>query len=275
MMDQEAIAVREEASEPLARRVIRHLLRTMGVAALVATAFTAWTPASLNPGDLVGQLLAAVEREEPLVTQPSDQATLPIDYSSLLIGVVAGHAGPNRTTGLPDPGAVCPDGLTELEVNMAIAEEVVSMLQQTGFRADLLEEYDSRLHGYRAVAIVSIHADACLPINESATGFKVAAALDTQVPDRAQRLVTCLVDRYARATDMSFHPTSITRDMTQYHTFYEVDSETPAAIIEAGFLFLDRDFLTGNPEIVARGIVDGLMCYVNNEPADASVGQRK
>jgi N-acetylmuramoyl-L-alanine amidase len=148
------------------------------------------------------------------------------------------------------------------------------MLQQTGFRADLLEEYDSRLHGYRAVAIVSIHADACLPINDQATGFKVAAALDTQVPDRAQRLVTCLVDRYARATDMNFHPTSITRDMTQYHTFYEVDSETPAAIIEAGFLFLDRDFLTGNPEIVARGIVDGLMCYVNNEPADASVGQR-
>lgn len=274
MMDQEAISVREEAPEPLARRVIRHLLRTMGVAALVATAFTAWTPASLNPGDLVGQLLAAVERQEPLMTQQPGQSALPIDYSSLLIGVVAGHSGPNRTTGLPDPGAVCPDGLTELEVNMAIAEEVVSMLNQTGFRADLLEEYDSRLHGYRAVAIVSIHADACLPINDSATGFKVAAALDTQVPDRAQRLVTCLVDRYARATDLSFHPTSITRDMTQYHTFYEVDSETPAAIIEAGFLFLDRDFLTGNPEIVARGIVDGLMCYVNNEPADASVGQR-
>jgi N-acetylmuramoyl-L-alanine amidase len=270
MIERHAIAEREKATEPLARQVIRHILRTIGVAALVATAFTAWTPASLNPGDMVGQLLAAVEREEPLATMEPGQSALPLDYSSLLVGVVAGHSGPNRTTGLPDPGAVCPDGLTELEVNMAIAEEVVSLLEQTGFRAELLEEYDSRLNGYRAVAIVSIHADACLPINDEATGFKVAAALDTQVPDRAQRLVTCLVDRYARATSMNYHATSITRDMTQYHTFYEIDSEVPAAIIEAGFLFLDRDFLTENPDIAARGIVDGILCYVNNEPADAS-----
>jgi len=273
MIDRKSTAEREMVSEPLARQVIRHLLRAMGVAALVATAFTAWTPASLNPGDLVSQLLAAVERQEPMATQHPGQAALPIDYSSLLIGVVAGHSGPNRTTGLPDPGSVCTDGLTELEVNMAIAEEVVGMLQQTGFSADLMEEYDSRLEGYHAVAIVSIHADACLPINDEATGFKVAAALDTQVPDRAQRLVTCLVDRYARATSMNYHPTSITRDMTQYHTFYEIDSEVPAAIIETGFLFLDRDFLTGNPEVAARGIVDGLLCYVNNEPADASWSQ--
>lgn len=273
MIDRKSTAEREMVSEPLARQVIRHLLRAMGVAALVATAFTAWTPASLNPGDLVSQLLAAVERQEPMATQHPGQAALPIDYASLLIGVVAGHSGPNRTTGLPDPGSVCTDGLTELEVNMAIAEEVVGMLQQTGFSADLLEEYDSRLEGYHGVAIVSIHADACLPINDEATGFKVAAALDTQVPDRAQRLVTCLVDRYARATSMNYHPTSITRDMTQYHTFYEIDSEVPAAIIETGFLFLDRDFLTGNPEVAARGIVDGLLCYVNNEPADASWSQ--
>lgn len=147
------------------------------------------------------------------------------------------------------------------------------MLQQAGFRADLLEEYDARLDGYRAVAIISIHADACLSINDNATGFKIAAALDTQVPDRAQRLVTCLVDRYARATDMKFHPASITRDMTQYHTFYEIDEQVPAAIIETGFLHLDRDFLTGSPAVAARGIVDGLMCYVNNEPAEVPESQ--
>jgi N-acetylmuramoyl-L-alanine amidase len=268
MIDRQATAEREGTSEPLARQVIRHLLKAIGVAALVATAFTAWTPASLNPGDLVGQLLAAIERQEPLATQLSDESSLPTDYASLLIGVVAGHSGPNRTTGYADPGSICPDGLTELDVNTTIAQEVVRMLQQTGFQADLLEEFDSRLEGYRAVAIVSIHADSCLPINDEATGFKVAAALDTQVPDRAQRLVTCLVDRYARATDMNFHSTSITRDMTQYHTFYEIDSEVPAAIIEVGFLFLDREFLTENPEVAARGIVDGLLCYVNNEPAE-------
>lgn len=268
-----ATVARERSSEPLARQVIRHLLKALGVAALVATAFTAWTPASLNPGDLVGQLLAAVERQDPLTASEPGQDALPTEHASLLIGVVAGHSGPNRTTGYPDPGSVCPDGLTELDVNTAIALEVVNMLQQAGFRADLLEEYDARLDGYRAVAIISIHADACLSINDDATGFKIAAALDTQVPDRAQRLVTCLVDRYAHVTSMNYHPTSITRDMTQYHTFYEIDAQVPAAIIETGFLHLDRDFLTGSPAVAARGIVDGLMCYVNNEPAEVPESQ--
>ena len=115
--------------------------------------------------------------------------------------------------------------------------------------------------------LVSIHADSCTPINEFATGYKVTSALDTVVPDRAQRLVDCLVDRYARATGLSYHPGSITRDMTEYHTFREVHSQTPAAIIETGFLYLDRDFLLANPEKAARGIAEGVLCYVNNEPA--------
>jgi N-acetylmuramoyl-L-alanine amidase len=248
--------------------MIRHILKALGVAALVATAFTAWTPASLNPGDLVAQLMSAVERQESQSAPQPGQESVPTEQAALLIGVVVGHLGPNRTTGYIDPGAVCPDGLTELEVNTSIAQEVAAMLEEAGFRVDLLEEFDARLEGYRAVAIVSIHADACLPINESATGFKVAAALDTQVPDRAQRLVTCIVDRYARETNMKFHRASITRDMTQYHTFYEIHAQVPAAIIETGFLYLDREFLTGSPEVAARGIADGILCYVNNEPAE-------
>ena len=267
MSEGQTSTAREGSSEPFARQVIRHLLKALGVAALAATAFTAWTPASLNPGDLVGQLMAAVERQEPSTGPQAGQAALPTEQASLLIGVVVGHSGLNPTTGYTDPGAVCPDGLTELDVNTAIGHEVANMLEQAGFRVDILEEFDDRLQDYRAVAIVSIHADSCLPINDEATGFKVAAALDTQVPDRSQRLVTCLVDRYARATNMKFHSASITRDMTQYHTFYEIDAQVPAAIIEAGFLFLDREFLTGSPQVAARGIVDGLLCYVNNEPA--------
>ena len=268
MSERQASAAREGSSGPFARQVIRHLLRTLGVAALVATAFTAWTPASINPGDLVSQLMSAFEPQEPLATSQPGQVALPTEQASLLIGVVVGHLGPNRSTGYEDPGSLCSDGLTELDVNKGIAHEVVNMLQDAGFRVDLLDEYDERLWDYRAVAIVSIHADSCLPINEQATGFKVTAALDTQVPDRAQRLVTCLVDRYASATGMNFHRGSITRDMTEYHSFYEIDEQVPAAIIETGFLYLDRDFLTGSPDIVARGIVDGLMCYVNNEPAE-------
>lgn len=255
---------------PTAPLVMRNLAVALTVAAALATVFTAWTPAGLSPGELAGQLAAALERGEatelPAAAGAADQG------QALRIGIVAGHSGINPSTGVADPGAVCDDGLTELEVNKTIAEMVVRGLSAAGFEPDLLEEFDERLVGYRAVALVSIHADSCLPINEEATGFKVSAAVDTAVPDRAQRLVACVADRYGTATGLSYRPDSITRDMTEYHTFYEVHSQTPAAIIETGFLYLDRQFLTSEPEKAARGIVEGVLCYVNNEPIDPAGG---
>ena len=46
------------------------------------------------------------------------------------VGVVSGHRGIYPGTGLPDPGAVCEDGLTEVEVNAQIAEKVVEWLNE-------------------------------------------------------------------------------------------------------------------------------------------------
>ena len=37
------------------------------------------------------------------------------------------------------------------------------------------------------------------------------------------------------------------------------------AIIEVGFMNLDRQILTQQPEKVATGIVNGILCYLNNE----------
>jgi N-acetylmuramoyl-L-alanine amidase len=53
--------------------------------------------------------------------------------------------------------------------------------------------------------------------------------------------------------------------MTDYHAFNEIDSETPAAIIETGFMNLDREILTQNPDVIARGITAGILCFVRNE----------
>jgi N-acetylmuramoyl-L-alanine amidase len=252
--------------DPLARQVIRNLTITVSVAAVLATVFTAWAPASLNPGDVVAELLS--EAEPAPTVMAAAPSTPSLAERSLRVGIVAGHSGLNRQTGYVDPGAECPDGLTELQVNMDVAQRIVEELKAQGFEVDLLEEFDSRLEGYQAVALISIHADQCLPINDQATGYKVAAAMDTQVPDRSQRLVSCIADRYARQTGLTYHPDSITRDMTEYHTFYEIDSLTPAVIIETGYLYLDRVILTEHPDKIAQGIVDGIMCYVNNEPTD-------
>jgi N-acetylmuramoyl-L-alanine amidase len=138
-------------------------------------------------------------------------------------------------------------------------------LTQKGYQVDLLREFDSRLNGYRALAIVSIHNDSCEYINDEATGYKVAAALNTYDLNRANRLTACIVDRYARITGMTFHAGSITSDMREYHAFREIDPNTVAAIIETGFLNLDREMLTKKTDLVAEGVVEGILCFANNE----------
>jgi N-acetylmuramoyl-L-alanine amidase len=53
--------------------------------------------------------------------------------------------------------------------------------------------------------------------------------------------------------------------MTSYHAFNEINEETTAVIIEVGFLNLDRQILTEGQDRIAKGITDGILCYVRNE----------
>ena len=226
------------------------------VAVLLETVFVAWSPTSFSASSFSDKLALL------LTPQPVNNSSSPA-LPALRIGIVAGHSG-------NDSGAVCLDDtgkvtLTEAEVNLQIATLVQKKLVDRGFQVDLLKEFDARLNGYRAVAIVSIHNDSCQYINDQATGFKVAAALNTRDTNRAGRLLSCLVDRYHAATGLQFHPGSITPDMTGYHAFSEIDPNTIAAIIETGFLNLDQEILTQHTDQVADGVVNGILCFVNNE----------
>jgi N-acetylmuramoyl-L-alanine amidase len=230
---------------------------TLGVGILLATLFTAWTPTSLFAADLSEQLSMI------LTPQPGAPNPLVTPLPQLRIGIVAGHSG-------NDSGAVCRDDagevtLTEAQVNMEIASLVQKTLVDLGFQVDLLNEFDTRLNGYRAVALVSIHNDSCEYVNDQATGFKVSASMDTRDVNRATRLTACLVDRYQRATSLTFHAGSITADMREYHAFSEIDPNTITAIIETGFLNLDRQILTAHTDRVADGVVQGILCFINNE----------
>jgi N-acetylmuramoyl-L-alanine amidase len=174
------------------------------------------------------------------------------------VGIIAGHAG-------SDSGALCPDGLQEVDINMQIARRTVEILQLRGWRVDLLEEFDERLRGYEADALVSIHADSCTYPGKS--GFKVARAESSYIPGAEDELVRCLSRYYQARTGLPFDANTITYDMTRYHAYYEIHEDTPAAIIEVGFMLDDRDLLTERPDVVAQGIVDGLICFVEGEEA--------
>src|SRR6185503_4276661 len=245
------------SSRPARRaRPVRAVQATLGIAILLATLFTALPSRGLVAGDFYNRLSMILtpqtNQEAPLVSQPQ-----------LRVGIVAGHSG-------NDSGAVCYDGngnvtLTEADVNLKIAAIVQQQLTQKGYQVDLLREYDTRLNGYRALAIVSIHNDSCDYINDEATGFKVAAALNTNDLHRANRLTACLVDRYQNVTNLTYHAGSITGDMREYHAFREIDPNTVAAIIETGFLNLDREILTKHTDRIAEGVVEGILCFANNE----------
>ena len=243
------------------RNSLRVLQSTVGIAVLLATLFTALPSRGLVSGDFYNRLSVVLT---PRPVDGLESAAQP----QLRIGIVSGHAG-------NDAGAVCFDGngqvtLTEADVNLEIAAIVQQKLIEAGYQVDLLREFDSRLNGYRALAIVSIHNDSCEYINDQATGFKVAAALNTTDPNRANRLTACLVDRYYRATDLTFHAGSITGDMREYHAFREIDPSTVAAIIETGFLNLDREILTRQTDRVAAGVVDGILCFADNENIEST-----
>ena len=232
--------------------MLRSVIAVALVAGLAATIFSWWTPLDFLPQSARENLSIAQATSAARL----DATPLPVDNWERRVGIVAGHWG-------YDPGAVCEDGsgLTEADVNHAVAERVVRELRARQYEVDLLEEFDERLADYRAAALLSIHADSCEYINELATGFKVTSAVSRGEAPEDEHLVHCLITHYAQVTGLRLHP-SITEDMTHYHTFSEISPLTPAAIIEIGFLHLDRALLTQEPDRIAGGIVEALLCYL-------------
>lgn len=168
------------------------------------------------------------------------------------IGVVAGHWQ-------YDTGALCPDGLREVDINLAVAKKVVELLTARGYRAELLPEVAPAIQGYSADAFVSIHSDSCI---WEASGFKVARVTHSAVPQLEDHLVESLYETYEEATGLPRHQNSVTPDMTQYHNFRKIAPTTPGAIIELGFMGSDYDLLVNHQDQVAMGVVEGIVRFL-------------
>ena len=134
-----------------------------------------------------------------LTPQPAVNAGVPTPQRILRIGIVSRPLGQRFGLGVRqrDDRAGSQPG-----DRLAGAPELAAQ----GFQVDLLQEFDPRLSGYRATALVSIHNDSCDYINEQATGFKVASAVASRDPNLSTRLVACIRDRYGRVTGLPFHP---------------------------------------------------------------------
>lgn len=193
---------------------------------------------------------------EPMAQSDSSEEPL-----SKHVGIVAGHYESDPQA-IHDPGAICDDGLLEVDINLSIAQRVVALLRAAGYRVDLLGEFDPDIHGYLADAFVALHSDSCMP---GASGFKVARVTHSAVPEKEDRLVACLWDEYEDATGLERHEFSITPDMQQYHALRKIAMSTPGAIIEMGFMLEDRHILLDQPDLAAQGIANGIICFLEGE----------
>lgn len=248
----------DEVLEPIQRvgfNMWSALQAVISVAIVMATVFTMWNPSNIFSNQILDRMFRSSSSDN---IKPTSIPLTPTTSPRPRIGIVAGHWG-------NDSGSVCQNGLTEMELNLKIATLVRDDLVNEGYDVDLLQEKDERLYEYTALSLVSIHNDSCDYVNNEATGFKVAAAMSTTFPEKASRLTACLIDRYGSVTNMRYHANTITKDMTNYHTFNEINNHTPAAIIETGFMNLDYQILTERTDLVARGVTQGILCFIRNE----------
>jgi N-acetylmuramoyl-L-alanine amidase len=217
-------------------RWVRRLLLAVVILALLAAMAVIWQSTGAGGGPGVMLRLLGLPGSGPLRH----------------IGIVAGHSG-------NDSGAVCPDGLTEAQVNRGVAEAVARTLRRRGATVDLLQEFDPSLSDFQADAFVSIHADSC---EVDRSGYKVASLEGGS--EASQRLADCLWEKYNIATGLEPDPDTVTYDMSRYHAFREISPQTPAAIIEIGFLKGDRRIIADRPDRAAQGIVAGIECFLGD-----------
>ncbi len=239
-------------------------------AALIATIFAWFTPPEMINSDVRDELSADIATSIFATFAPTAEPTANWQKR---IGIVSGHRGGE----VYDPGAVCTDANGEAmrpnenDVNFSVAERVVNTLRGMGYTVDLLDEFDPRLQGYQAAALVSIHANTCRewPGGEVVSGFLIAAPeARASMRGNDELLVGCVANYYGALTQLQRRP-GVTRDMTDYHNFREIHPQTPAAIIELGFLRADWELLSTQPDLMAQAITNGILCFADPAVAPA------
>jgi hypothetical protein len=156
---------------------------------------------------------------------------------------------------------------TEVEVNLAIAQELKTRLEKKGVTVDLLPA--TVPEKYWADVFVAIHADGST--DSSKSGFKIAGPW-RDYTGKSARLIDLLETQYSDATGLEIDP-NITRNMRGYYAFawwrydHAIHPMATGVIVETGFLTnrSDQKLLINSPEVPAQALSEGLVTYLNEE----------
>lgn len=209
---------------------------------------------------------------QPGDSAPESIALAPISNGSSLqyrVGIQAGHWKsaelPSELAGLRSSTGTSGGGVAEWELNLDIARRVAALLQADGIEVDILPA--TVPPGYSADAFVALHADG--DVSGRLSGFKLARARRSVIPEIDDALLDDIVQEYQSATKLRIDP-NITRNMTGYYAFsnrrfvHAIAPDTPAVIVEMGFLTnaSDRAILLRSPNTVSEGIAQGILRFI-------------
>lgn len=195
------------------------------------------------------------------------------------VGIQAGHwetdkAPPELWRLLTQTGTAW-GGVTEVGINVDIARRVKTILEPKGFVVDVLPT--TIPPGYVADAFVSLHGDGDGTGENS--GFKMAFSSRRTPYESA--LLESIRAHYAAATGLAYDSGRISRNMTNYFSFtwqrnkYATAPHTPSVILEMGYVSNDgdRELMTDRADVVAAGIAEGILRFLDAHPRDTLFGQ--
>ncbi|OLC55894.1 MAG: hypothetical protein AUH85_08015 [Chloroflexi bacterium 13_1_40CM_4_68_4] len=159
-------------------------------------------------------------------------------------------------------------GYKEVDVNEEIADRIATLLKAQGVEVDILPT--TVPEGYLADAFVALHCDGD-GVGEL-SGFKMAHS--TRRSPYEDALMNSIKDSYAKATGLPYDALHVSRAMINLYSFnwsryqHATSAFTPSTIIELGFLSNDddREILVNKPDVVARGVVNGLLTFLDSHP---------
>jgi len=175
---------------------------------------------------------------------------------------------------IPQTGAAW-EGITEVEINLDIAQRVSVILNSKGIAVDILPT--TIPVGYVADAFVALHADSD-GVGEN-SGFKMAHGARRGPYEDA--LLNDIKGAYGAATGLAYDATHITSAMRGYYPFswsrfqHTVAAHTPAVILEMGYVSNDDDraLMLEKPDVLATAISDGIMKFLGDTPRSKIFGQ--
>jgi N-acetylmuramoyl-L-alanine amidase len=167
-------------------------------------------------------------------------------------------------------GGAVGGGKQEWEVNLDIAQRTAALLSASGIEVDVLPA--TVPEAYRANAFIALHSDG--DPSGAGHGFKVARPGFSSLPDVDDHLVDVLNRVYGADTELPRDDDHISLRMRYYYAFnsrrycHSVAPGVPQAIVEMGYLTspIDRQFLLGDPDRLARGLSDSIQVFLGSLP---------